>query len=88
MAILLTFLLGVGNFALQKAVVESRHPVVRLLPRFLVGRCGRGSMIAEFAILFAVLLLIANGHPGWSWAYLAYSGANALAAWLILSQRM
>lgn len=88
MAILLTFLLGVGNFALHKAVLESRHPVVALLPRFLVGAGGRGSMIAEFAILLAVMLLIANGHTGWIWAYLVYSGSNAVAAWLILSHRM
>jgi len=87
MAILLTFLLGIGNFAMHKAVIESRHPVVALMPRFLVGAGGRGSMIAEFAILLAVLLFIANGHDGWSWAYLGYSGSNAVAAWLILSHR-
>ncbi len=87
MAILFTFLLGIGNFALHKAVIESRHPVVALLPRFLVGSGGRGSMIAEFAILLAVMLMIGNGHAGWSWAYLIYSGSNAIAAWLILSHR-
>lgn len=87
MAILLTFLLGIGNFALHKAVIESRHPVVGLLPRFLTGSGGRGSMLAEFAILLAVLLFIANGHEGWSWGYLVYSGSNAAAAWLILSHR-
>jgi len=87
MAILLTFLLGIGNFALHKAVIESRHPVIGLLPRFLTSGGGRGSMIAEFAILLAVLLLVANGHAAWSWAYLVYSGSNAVAAWLILSHR-
>ena len=88
MAILITFLLGIGNFALHKAVLESRHPVVMLMPRFLVGSGGRWSMIAEFAILLAVMLMVGNGHHGWSWAYLAYSGSNAVAAWLILSHRM
>lgn len=88
MAILLTFLLGIGNFALHKAVIESRHPVVLLMPRFLVGSGGRWGMIAEFAILLAVMLLVANGHFGWIWAYLLYSGSNAVAAWLILSHRM
>lgn len=88
MAILLTFLLGIGNFALHKAVIESRHPVVGLLPRFLTSSGGRGSMAAEFAILLAVLLMVANGHSGWSWAYLAYSCSNAVAAWMILSHRM
>lgn len=87
MAILFTFLLGIGNFALHKAVIESRHPVVGLMPRFLVGAGGRGALIAEFAILLAVLLLIANGQYGWGWGYLAYSASNAVAAWLILSHR-
>ena len=88
MAILLTFLLGIGNFALHKAVIESRHPVVGLLPRFLTGAGGRGSMAAEFGILLAVMLMVANGHPGWRWAYLAYSSSNGVAAWMILSHRM
>ena len=79
MAILFTFLLGIGNFALHKAVIESRHPVVGLMPRFLVGAGGRGALIAEFAILLAVLLLIANGQYGWGWGYLAYSASNAAA---------
>jgi fatty acid desaturase len=87
MAIVLTFLLGIGNFALHKAVIESRHPVVAMLPRFLVGAGGRGSMVAEFAILLAVMLLAAAGHAGWGWAYLLYSASNAFAAWLILSHR-
>jgi hypothetical protein len=87
MAILLTFLLGIGNFALHKAVIESRHPVVMLLPRFLTADGGRASMVAEFVILLAVMLLVAGGHSGWSWAYLAYSASNAVAAWLILSHR-
>ncbi len=88
MAILFTFLLGIGNFALHKAVIESRHPVVRLMPRFLLASGGRISMVAEFAILLSVMLLIGSGHIGWSWAYLAYSASNAVAAWLILSHRM
>jgi len=44
-------------------------------------------MLAEFAILLAVMLFIASGHYGWGWAYLAYSASNAIAAWLILSHR-
>ncbi len=87
MAILFTFLFGIGNFALHKAVLESRHPVIGLLPRFLVRSGGRASLIAEFAVLLAVLLLVANGHTGWSWGYFAYTASNAVAAWLILSNR-
>ncbi|OJW70812.1 MAG: hypothetical protein BGO57_16025 [Sphingomonadales bacterium 63-6] len=87
MAILFTFLLGIGNFALHKAVLESRHPVIGMLPRFMVTSGGRASLLVEFGVLLAVLLLVANGHPGWSWGYFAYTVSNAAAAWLILSNR-
>lgn len=88
MAILLTFLLGIGNFAMHKAVLESRHPVIELMPRFLLASGGVASLVADFAILLAVMLLVADGHVGWSWAYVAYSASNAIAAWLILGHRM
>ena len=87
MAILFTFLLGIGNFALHKAVLESRHPVIGMLPRFMVTSGGRASLLVEFGVLLAVLLLVANDHPGWSWGYFAYTVSNAAAAWLILSNR-
>ncbi|WP_336979101.1 hypothetical protein [Altererythrobacter fulvus] len=87
MAILFTFLFGIGNFALHKAVLESRHPVIGMLPRFLVRSGGKASLAAEFLVLLAVMLLVANGQTGWSWGYFAYTASNAVAAWLILSNR-
>ena len=83
MVILLTFLLGLGNFALHKAVLESRHPVVGQL-RWL----GKPSLALEFALLLTALLLVANGLPAWGWAYVGYSALNGLAGWLILSRRV
>lgn len=87
MVIVLTFLLGIGNFALHKAVLESRHPMLAQMPWFsLLG--GRFSLGVELLLLIGALLLAVTGHPGWSWAYLAYSVLNGAAAWLILSRRV
>ena len=49
---------------------------------------GRFSLALEFLLLVGALLLAATGHPGWGWAYLAYSALNGLAGWLILSRRV
>ena len=87
MAIVLTFLLGIGNFAMHKAVLESRHPMLAQMPWFeLMG--GRFSMALEFLLLLGALLLAASGHPTWGWIYLAYSVLNGLAGWLIVSRRV
>lgn len=88
MAILITFLLGIGNFAMHKAVLESGHPLLGHAPWFMHMLGGRLSLATEFLVLLAALLLVANGQPGWGWAYLGYSGVNATAAWLILSRRI
>ena len=87
MALVFTFLLGVGNFAMHKAVLESRHPMLAQMPWMeLMG--GRFSLALEFILLLGALLLAAGGHPGWGCAYLAYSALNGLAGWLILSRRV
>jgi hypothetical protein len=86
-AILFTFLLGIGNFAVHKAVLESHHPMLAQMPWFeLLG--GRFSMAIEFMLLVGALLLAAAGHSAWGWAYLGYSAVNALSAWLILSRKV
>ena len=88
MALIVIFLLGIGNFALHKAVLESRHPLLGQANRFLGMLGGRLTMITEFLVLLAALLLAANGWAGLAWAYLAYSALNALSAWLILTNRI
>lgn len=88
MVILFVFLLGVGNFTLHKAVLESDHPLIAQMA-WLVNRLGgRGSLALEFVLLLAVMLLVAAGHPGWAWAYLGYSVLNAVSAWLVLSGKV
>lgn len=84
-------ILGVFNFALHRAVLESGHPVfeqtVEPMPEFLEAWGGRLTFVAEFAVLVAAMLLAANGWPEMGWAYLAYTALNAMAAWLILRRR-
>jgi hypothetical protein len=85
--IVLTLLLGIGNFAAHKAVLESRHPLLAQMP-WMVMLGGRFSLALEFLLLVGALLLMASGHPGWAWGYFAYTALNAVSAWLILSRRV
>jgi len=89
MALFFIFMLGVANFALQRAVLESGHPLLGHLPWFYHVMGGsRFSMGVEFVVLLAAMLLSADGQPAWAWAYGAYSLINAVSAWLILSNRV
>ncbi|AKH43309.1 hypothetical protein FHS61_000989 [Altererythrobacter atlanticus] len=88
MAILLMFLLGIGNFALQRAVLESRHRLLRELPPLIRKLGGRASLVAEFCLLLGAMLLVGNGYPEWGWAYLGYTALNAFSAWILLSNRI
>ena len=49
---------------------------------------GRFSLLVEFMMLTGSMLYIAGGTAGWIWGYLAYSGLNAVSAWLILTGRI
>jgi len=88
MAILFTFLLGIGNFAMHKAVLESRHPLLGHVPWFVHLLGGKISLATEFLLLLGALLLVAQGYVAWGWAYLVYSLLNGVAAWLILTRRV
>ena len=88
MALVFIFVLGIGNFALHKAVLESGHPLLGQMPWFVHMLGGRITLATEFLVLLAALLLAANGWQGLAWAYLAYTGLNAVAAWLILTDRV
>ncbi len=88
LAVAVILILGVGNFALHRAVLESRHPMIGQMPGFVQTLGGRLSLVAEFLVLLAALLLAANGWPGLAWAYLAYTVLNGIAAWFILTGRI
>lgn len=82
------FVLGVCNFALHRAVLESRHKLMTQMPGFasLVGK--RLTLVAEFVVLLVAMALAANGWTSLAIAYLVYTALNAGAAWLILTGRI
>jgi hypothetical protein len=88
MALVFIFIMGVANFAMHKAVLESGHPMLAQLPSIFRSPGGKISMIVEFLMLLGTMLVVANGASQWVWGYVAYSVMNALSAWLILSQRI
>lgn len=88
MALIVIFLLGIANFALHQAVLESGHPLLGRVPG-VAHRAGRRVMLlTEFFVLLGAMLLAANGWPAVAWAYAGYSAMNAIAAWLIVSRRI
>jgi len=88
MAIAFLFLLGVANFAMHRAVLESGHPMLGRMPWFVHLLGGRFSLLVEFFMLLGAMLMVAEGSVAWLWGYLAYSVINAVSAWLILDRRI
>jgi hypothetical protein len=86
--VIVIFVLGVANFAMHKAVLESGHPLVGQMPAIVHKLGGRVTLAAEFVLLLGAMLLVAAGHAGWGWTYLGYTALNAVAAWLILGRRI
>jgi hypothetical protein len=82
------FLLGIGNFALHRAVLDSGHPLVEQLPGLAQSLGGRLTLAAEFLVLLAAMLLVANDWSELAWVYAGYSALNVASAWLILSGRV
>ena len=87
-ALIVTFLLGAGNFAMHKAVLESGHPLLGRMPWFVQMLDGRGTLVVEFFVLLGAMLFVGTGNAGWAWAYAGYTLLNAVAAWLILTRRV
>ncbi|CAH0495085.1 hypothetical protein [Novosphingobium sp. CECT 9465] len=88
MAILITFLLGIGNFALHRAVMDSGHPLLGRMPRFYHALGGRFTMVLEFLLLVAALMFAAQDNVSGPIAYVVYSVLNSFSAWLILTDRV
>lgn len=88
LSILVTFLLGIGNFALHKAVTESGHPLLGRMPWFYHALGGRFSLLVEFLMLLAALLFVAQESFTAAVAYIVYSMLNSFSAWLILTDRV
>lgn len=88
MAIVVLFLLGIANFAMQKAVLQSGHPLLGQASWFVHKLGGRFSLGVEFVMLLGAMLMVDAGSLGWAWGYGVYSVINGLSAWLILSRRI
>ena len=88
MGLILVFLLGMGNFAVHKAVLESEHPLLGRVPFFFNLLGGRFSLYIEFAMLLGAMLLVAKGSWGWALFYAVYTMVNGISAWLILTRRV
>ena len=87
-ATVIIFLLGIANFAINRAVFDSEHPLLSRLPQISRTLGSRAALISEFAVLLVALMLSAKGWPGFAWAYAAYTLCNGGAAWLILTRRV
>lgn len=88
MALVFVFLLGIANFAMHRAVLESGHPILAQIAWLFRSLNGRLSLIAEFMLLLGTMLLVASGTEGWALGYGAYTVMNAFSAWLILTGRV
>lgn len=88
MALVITFLLGIGNFALHHAVMASGHPLLGRMPWFAHALGGRFTLVVEFLLLFAALMFAAEGNTTGPIAYVIYSVLNSFSAWLILTDRV
>jgi hypothetical protein len=88
MGLILTFLLGIGNFAVHKAVLESHHPLLGRVPWFFHLLGGRFSLAVEFVMLLGALLMVQQGATMWALFYAGYSVVNMVSAWLILTRRV
>lgn len=88
MGIFVIFLLGIGNFAMHKAVLESGHPLLGKMPWFYHMLGGKVTLATEFLLLLAAMLLTWQGWSALAWLYFGYTLLNAVSAWLILSGRV
>lgn len=88
MFVALTFLLGIGNFAVHRAVLNSKHPLLAQVPWLFQLLGGRFSLLVEFAMLLGAMLMVADGAASWAWFYAGYSAVNAGSAWLLLTGRI
>jgi hypothetical protein len=87
MALIVLFILGVGNFAMHRAIGQRPpHVDARAMVRQSDG--GYFSLLIEYLMLLACMVMTAQGSAGWVWGYGLYTMANGVAAWLVLSRRI
>lgn len=89
MLLVLCFLMGVGNFAMHKAVAESDHPFVRDTKRYFGTHFGKtGSYAIELMLLIGAMLFAYDGSSLIAGLYGGYTLFNMLATWMLLTNRI
>lgn len=88
MASIAIFFLGILNFALHKAVLESGHPMLEHMGWRIFANGGRLSLAAELLLLVIALFFARYGYAAAGWFYAAYTGGNALAAYLVITRKI
>lgn len=87
-AISIVFLAGIANFAMHRAVLESRDPDVAALVESILAKVGsRTTYLFEFVFL-TLGLMLAERKPVIGVAlYAAYTGLNIMAYWALVGSR-
>lgn len=84
MALVIAFLLGMGNFACHRAVIASGHPMITQMASDKLRVLRMVSLAVEFVLLVSVLYAAQQGNAAWIWAYAGYTVLNVSAAWALL----
>lgn len=87
-ATVIIFLLGIANFAINRAVFDSGHPFFLRFPQASRTLGSRAALLSEFVVLLVALLLSVRGWPIFAYFYGIYTMANGFAAWMIVTRRI
>ena len=88
MALIVVFLLGMGNFACHRAVIESGHRMITDMPPRTLQVARISSLVFEFALLCGAIYAARSGALHWIWLYAGYFCINAAAAWSVVTRRI
>lgn len=87
--LIICFCLGVGNFAMHRAVVESDHSFVKDTKLYFGKYMGRyGSYMIEFIMLAGAMYMASIGSILILMFYGIYTLFNGVAAYLLLSGKV
>jgi hypothetical protein len=89
MAMLFCFFMGIANFAMHRAVLESRHPFVEDTKLYFGQHIGRNtSYVLEYLVLTAAMLFAFDGSIFALALYIGYTSMNAIAAYMLTNGRV
>ena len=88
MALIITFLLGMGNFACHQAVITSEHRMLAEIPPQTLRIARATSLAFEFALLCGAFYAAKVGALQWIWLFGGYFLINLAAAWSIVTRRV